>query len=240
MSVLLAIKHQANGHSEAALKLLKHAAILDSQNSAILNLLGEAFEKIMTTSNKGQRSSLLVGRDIQENVLSPEQSNMLLTAESFYTKALITDPSNVRASSNRRRTSPIVKKLDQQRFRNIDMKVARFYLVSESDPGLRKAKIEHYFQHIYHSNAIEGNTLSLAQTRAVLETRLAIGGKSLQEQNEVLGLDAAFRYLNTTLLSGSSTPIFLSDIMELHRRVLSFVDLTEAGRLRQTQVRFVR
>lgn len=71
------------------------------------------------------------------------------------------------------------------RFREIDSKVARFYLVPDSDPGLKKVKVEHYFLHIYHSNAIEGNTLSLAQTRALLETRLAVGGKSIQEQNEV-------------------------------------------------------
>lgn len=71
------------------------------------------------------------------------------------------------------------------RLRNLDHKVARFYEIPEPNIGLQIAKIEHYFQHIYHSNAIEGNTLSLAQTRAILETRIAIGGKSLQEQNEV-------------------------------------------------------
>ena len=39
--------------------------------------------------------------------------------------------------------------------------------------------------HIYHSNAIEGNTLNLRETRYIVETRMAIGGKSLIEQQEV-------------------------------------------------------
>ncbi|VDQ08336.1 unnamed protein product [Trichobilharzia regenti] len=67
----------------------------------------------------------------------------------------------------------------------IDFKVRQFYHIPEGDPGLRRAKVEHYFKHVYHSNAMEGNTLTLAQTRSILETRLAVGGKSLLEQNEV-------------------------------------------------------
>ncbi|VDO71740.1 unnamed protein product [Schistosoma margrebowiei] len=101
---------------------------------------------------------------------------------------------------------------------------------------MRRAKVEHYFKHVYHSNAIEGNTLTLAQTRSILETRLAVGGKSLLEQNEVLGMDSALRYINNTLLRGDLTAITLENILELHRRLLSFVDLREAGRLRRSQV----
>jgi hypothetical protein len=47
---------------------------------------------------------------------------------------------------------------------------------------------------------MEGNTLTLLQTRTIIETRVAIGGKSLLEQNEVLGLDAALSYMNSTLV----------------------------------------
>ncbi|KAM7540922.1 hypothetical protein Aperf_G00000030075 [Anoplocephala perfoliata] len=236
MSMYLAIKHQSAGRSEMALKLLKHAAQLDPRNSEILNLLGEAFEKMSSSYKENKFDSALLSHENFIKSLSSEQALNLLKAEGLYTKALISDPLNVRATKNRKRMSSIVKKIDQQRFREIDLKVARFYLIPESDPGLRRVKIEHYFLHIYHSNAIEGNTLSLAQTRSILETRLAVGGKSLQEQNEVLGLDAAFKYLNNTLLGGFLSPISLNDILELHRRVLSFIDLTEAGHLRQTQV----
>nr|CDS34457.1 adenosine monophosphate protein transferase [Hymenolepis microstoma] len=236
MSMLLAIKHQAVGRQDMSLKLLKHASKLDPRNSEILNLLGEAFEKLSSTTGGKELDHALLSPDDFIKSLTSEQAHNLVKAEGLYTKALISDPLNIRAVNNQKRMSSIVKEIDQQRYRKIDSKVARFYLVPDSDPGLKKVKVEHYFLHIYHSNAIEGNTLSLAQTRSLLETRLAVGGKSMQEQNEVLGLDAAFKYLNNTLLTGTLTRISLKDILELHRRVLSFVDISEAGRLRKTQV----
>ena len=42
--------------------------------------------------------------------------------------------------------------------------------------------------------------MSLPQTRSILETKLAVGGKSIMEHNEVLGLDAALKYINQTLV----------------------------------------
>ncbi|KAL7061931.1 hypothetical protein AAHC03_0782 [Spirometra sp. Aus1] len=240
-SFLLAIKQQTLGRSRVALKLLKHAAELDPSNAVILTALGEALEKEwddIKGKNIHSRQDLVSALSVKKpnSLKSSVYAENVVAAENLYARALIENPQYQKATKNQRRTLPVVEQLDQQRLKSIDSKVARFYLVPESNPGLRLVKIEHYFQHIYHSNAIEGNTLSLAQTRAVLETRIAVGGKSLQEQNEVLGLDAAFRFLNTTLLKGSSTPIELSDLLELHRRVLSFVDLTEAGRFRETQV----
>lgn len=74
--------------------------------------------------------------------------------------------------------------------------------------------------HIYHSNAIEGNTLNLHQTRHILQNRVAIGGKSIIEHQEVLGLDAAMRYLNRTLLNQNMYLLSVHDILEIHRRVL--------------------
>ncbi|CAC5369780.1 Protein adenylyltransferase fic-1,Protein adenylyltransferase Fic,Protein adenylyltransferase FICD [Mytilus coruscus] len=56
-------------------------------------------------------------------------------------------------------------------------------------------------------------------------------GKSLLEQNKVLGLDAALSFV-----IGKIGNITLLDILEIHERVLGYVDLTEAGQLRQTQV----
>lgn len=51
----------------------------------------------------------------------------------------------------------------------------------------------------------------------------------------MIGVDAAMKYLNTTLLSrvGSVT---ITDILEIHRRVLGYVDPVEAGRVRTNQV----
>ena len=70
--------------------------------------------------------------------------------------------------------------------------------------------------------AIEGNTLNLIQTRSILETRLAVGGKSVIEHNEVLGLDAALKYINQTLVDRLSGEIRMQDIIEIHRRVIGY------------------
>ena len=46
--------------------------------------------------------------------------------------------------------------------------------------------------HTYHSDAIEGNTLSLQETRLVIEEGITIGGKSLREHLEAVGNAEAF------------------------------------------------
>lgn len=49
--------------------------------------------------------------------------------------------------------------------------------------------------HTYHSNAIEGNTLTLKETRLILEQGLTIGGKSLREHLEATNNAEAFDWI---------------------------------------------
>ena len=51
----------------------------------------------------------------------------------------------------------------------------------------------------------------------------------------VLGMDAALQYINRTRLHQAQY-VTVKDILEIHKRVLGFVNLEEAGRFRQTQV----
>lgn len=48
-------------------------------------------------------------------------------------------------------------------------------------------------------------------------------------------MDAALTYINNTLLNRIGK-ISLQDILEVHRRVLGFVDPIEAGQMRNSQV----
>lgn len=111
------------------------------------------------------------------------------------------NPSHGDALANRERTAIIVETLDQERLAKLDEKRDALSSVHETSAALRRIKKEAYFQHIYHSVGIEGNTMTLAETRSVLETRTAIGGKSIDEHNEILGLDAALKYINATLVN---------------------------------------
>lgn len=204
----LALDMQAQGKNEKAVKLYQHALALDPQHADILTAYGEFLE--------------VHEKDV-------------LQAEYLYSKALSIRPDHTKALENKRRILPMVEEIDQINFNRIDTKRDHLYDVPASHAGLRRAKKEAYFLHIYHTNAIEGNTLTLSQTRAIVETRIAVGGKSLLEQNEVLGLDAALSYINSTLM-GRIGNVKLSDILEIHRRVLGYVDPLEAGRIRTTQV----
>lgn len=113
------------------------------------------------------------------------------------------NPAYSDALVNRERTADIVADIDKKRLMELDRKRDALSAIHESNSALRRAKKESYFQHIYHSVGIEGNTMSLAETRSILETRMAIGGKSIDEHNEILGLDAALKYINATLVNKS-------------------------------------
>lgn len=56
--------------------------------------------------------------------------------------------------------------------------------------------------HTYHSNAIEGNTLTLKETRLILEQGLTIGGKSLREHLEATNNAEAFDWIWERARSG--------------------------------------
>jgi hypothetical protein len=57
----------------------------------------------------------------------------------------------------------------------------------------------------YHSNAIEGNTLSQSETEMVLAHGITIGGKSLVEHLEVTGHRDAMAYMEE--LAAQATPL---------------------------------
>ena len=88
----------------------------------------------------------------------------------------------------------------------------------------------------YHSNAIEGNTLSLRETQVVIEEGITIGGHTLREHLEATNHAMAFDELRR--LVEHSSPITLETVSRLHTLVLHELHET-AGQFRQTQV-FIR
>lgn len=85
----------------------------------------------------------------------------------------------------------------------------------------------------YSSNALEGNSLDLVETRIVIEEGIAIGGKSVRDHLEAIGHSDAYDYLME--LSGKET-IREQDILELHRLFYARIDSGEAGKYRRSQV----
>lgn len=50
-------------------------------------------------------------------------------------------------------------------------------------------------EYTHHSTALEGNTLTLMETKIILEDQISIGGKSIREIYEVVNHNKAFQYI---------------------------------------------
>lgn len=59
-------------------------------------------------------------------------------------------------------------------------------------------------EYAHNSTAIEGNTLTLVQTKAILEDGLSVGGKSLREIYEVANHRKAFNYVKEHVAKGDA------------------------------------
>lgn len=87
---------------------------------------------------------------------------------------------------------------------------------------------------IYNSNAIEGNTLTLQETRLILETGLTIGGKNLREHFEVINHRKAIAYVED--LVSQDAGITSHHVRQIHKLVLTQIDDENAGQYRKTPV----
>ncbi len=86
----------------------------------------------------------------------------------------------------------------------------------------------------YHSNAIEGNTLTLLETKVVLEDGITIGGKSLREHFEAVNHREAIHYVNAII--DNAEPFSEWQIRNIHRLILKSIDEDNAGRYRTVNV----
>ncbi len=104
-------------------------------------------------------------------------------------------------------------------------------------PGdsIKKLHEEMRLLHTYHSNAIEGNTLTLSETKLVLEEGITIGGKSLREHIETTNNAKAFDYIETIIGKKKKTIDHIT-IQKIHEIVTAGI-LEEAGRYRTKNVR---
>lgn len=112
--------------------------------------------------------------------------------------------------------------------------------LSERFPNGIEAGLAHYDSWLrnemtYTSNAIEGNTLTSAETNLVVNEDAVIPNKSLREHMEARDHAIAWDYLTETV--EHLTTISTSDILALHSRVLYSTNHDAAGMFRTTGVR---
>jgi Fic family protein len=102
--------------------------------------------------------------------------------------------------------------------------------------AVNRLKEEIRLLHTYHSNAIEGNTLTLQETKLVVQEGITIGGKSIKEHLEATGNAAAFERIEE--LAKTRKIIDLVTVLELHEIACRGI-LVDAGRYRTQNVRIV-
>lgn len=85
----------------------------------------------------------------------------------------------------------------------------------------------------YSSNALEGNTLTLIETKVVIEDGITIGGKSLTEIDEATGHARAYDFI-FELVQNEKVP--LDDIKKIHKLFYQNIDPDNAGLYRTQKV----
>lgn len=78
----------------------------------------------------------------------------------------------------------------------------------------------------WSSNALEGNTLTISETKVVLEDGLTIGGRPLRDFYETVGHGAAYDFMFSLM---GERNISVADIKTLHRLFYRQVDEAKAG-----------
>ena len=87
----------------------------------------------------------------------------------------------------------------------------------------------------YTSNALEGNSLTLSETKVLLEDGITVGGKPIRDCYEATGHARAYDYMLETA-RGGPLQFREEDILRLHALFYGGVDPEHAGRYREGQV----
>ena len=127
------------------------------------------------------------------------------------------------------------RRLDEQ-LKDLRVKVNTMRTLIGSLSGESLDRLNEYFRlkQIYNSNAIEGNTLTMGETRMVIEQGLTLTGKPLKYSVEARNLADALDFFEELVKRNEG--ISLRDIKQLHQLVLKGIDDRNAGRFRSIQV----
>ncbi|MCD8003449.1 MAG: Fic family protein [Clostridia bacterium] len=98
-------------------------------------------------------------------------------------------------------------------------------------------ELDNYFKIgvTYTSNALEGNTLTLSETKVLIEDGITVGGKPLRDCIEAVGHADAYDYM-VSVARSEALDISEDTILYLHKLFYSGIDAKNAGKYRDIQV----
>ncbi|MCK4366204.1 MAG: Fic family protein [Thermoplasmatales archaeon] len=125
--------------------------------------------------------------------------------------------------------------INRQLFQRIEEKKKRIDTLRPLPKNTVKKLLEDIrLKHTYHSIALEGNTLTLKETKLVVEDGITIGGKLLKDHLEAKNSYEAFNLILEMVKS--NTKITHETIQGLHELVTKGL-LEDAGKYRKTNIR---
>lgn len=100
-----------------------------------------------------------------------------------------------------------------------------------------RKSLDDYFRisFTYTINALEGNTLTISETKILLEDGITVGGRPLKDCYEAVGHGAAYDFM-LELARQQDMKITEETIKKLHRLFYQKVDADQAGQYRSVQV----
>ena len=108
-------------------------------------------------------------------------------------------------------------------FKDIDQLKVQLDHLRPLDPHVVKSlQDDLVLRWTYHSNAIEGNTLTLLETKVILENGITIGGKSLREHFEAINHREAIFYVKDIIQKNE--PFSEWQIRNIHQLILKNID----------------
>jgi len=99
---------------------------------------------------------------------------------------------------------------------------------------IKQLKEKLFVEWTYNSNAIEGNTLTLSETKVVLENGITIKGKPLKDHLETINHRDAIEFIYDLVRKGTKLTEF--DIRSIHQLILKEIDSNNAGKYRTENV----
>ena len=105
--------------------------------------------------------------------------------------------------------------------------------VNYDSAALRQIHATHHVALVYHSNRLEGNALSYAETERVIREDASIGGKPYIDQLEAKNLDRALAFARE-VAGDTERDITQSTLRQIHALIVDGIE-SDAGAYRLTQ-----
>lgn len=104
-----------------------------------------------------------------------------------------------------------------------------------SDAEVKELDVYYRIGTTYSSNALEGNSLTLSETKVLLEDGITVGGKPIRDCYEATGHAKAYDYM-LSLARSEELPLTEDTIRRLHFLFYNGIDPDAAGAYRKGQV----